>query len=93
MASSNLSRRSACRTQGGPDDCELLSWGSSRIYHDLSATYQRDDWAVSLGVRNVFDKEPPLIDFGQGPERMNYVVQSTYDLFGRRAFLNLQKNF
>ena len=93
VASSNLSRRSACRTQGGPDDCELLSWGSSRIYHDLSATYQRDDWAVSLGVRNVFDKEPPLIDFGQGPERMNYVVQSTYDLFGRRAFLNLQKSF
>jgi len=92
-ASSNFSRRSACRTQGGPTDCELLSWGSSRIYHDLSASYDRDTWSVSLGIRNLFDKSPPLIDFGEGPERMNYVVQSTYDLFGRRAFLNLQKSF
>jgi iron complex outermembrane receptor protein len=92
-ASSNLSRRSACRTMGGPDDCVLLSWGSSKIYHDLSATYDRDTWSVSLGVRNLFDESPPLIDFGEGPERMNYVVQSTYDLFGRRAFLNLQKSF
>jgi iron complex outermembrane receptor protein len=92
-ASPNFSRRSACRTLGGPADCDLLSWGSSVMYHDLSGTYQRDDWSVSFGVRNIFDESPPLIAFGEGPERMNYVVQSTYDLFGRRAFLNLDKSF
>jgi len=92
-ASSNLSRRNACRTLGGPADCDKKAWGGSKIYHDLSGTYTRDDWSLSVGIRNLFDESPPLIAFGQGPERMNFVVQSTYDLFGRRAFLNLQKDF
>jgi iron complex outermembrane receptor protein len=68
-------------------------FGTSRLYHDLSAIYQVDDWAVAFGVKNLFDTEPPLIQQGAGPSRFNYVVQSTYDLYGRRAFLNLQKNF
>jgi hypothetical protein len=38
---------------------------------------------------------PPLVnqDTDEAPSRMNFVVQSTYDLFGRRAFLNLSKSF
>jgi iron complex outermembrane receptor protein len=93
VESTNLSRRDACRTQGGPDDCFDKHFGSTKVYHDLSATYQADGWAVSLGVKNMFDKEPPLISQSSGPARFNYVVQSTYDLYGRRAFLNLQKSF
>lgn len=91
--SGNRSRRDPCRTQGGPTDCFDKNAGPSKIYHDLSATYVRDDWSVSLGIKNLFDNEPPLITQGSGPSRFNYVVQSTYDLYGRRAFLNLQKAF
>lgn len=93
IQSTNLSRRDPCRTLGGPTDCFDKHFGSSKVYHDLSATYQADGWAVSLGIKNLFDKEPPLIKQGSGPSRFNYVVQSTYDLYGRRAFLNLQKSF
>lgn len=91
--STNLSRRDPCRTLGGPTDCFNKHAGPSKIYHDVSGTYQVDDWSVSFGIKNLFDNEPPLITQGEGPTRFNYVVQSTYDLFGRRAFLNLQKSF
>jgi iron complex outermembrane receptor protein len=94
-ASANSSRRDPCRTLGGPDDCVEKSFGPSELYHDLSATYERDDWAVTLGIKNVFDNSPPLVNQNttEAPSRFNYVVQSTYDLFGRRAFLNLRKSF
>lgn len=94
-ASANSSRRDPCRTLGGPADCVEKSFGPSEMYHDLSATFERDDWSVTLGVKNVFDNSPPLVNQNtdEAPSRFNYVVQSTYDLFGRRAFLNLRKTF
>jgi iron complex outermembrane receptor protein len=78
-------------TTNGP--CVDKHFGDSVWYHDLSLTYERDEWTASLGVRNLFDEEPPLIDQGAGPARMNIVVQSTYDLYGQRAFLNLSRRF
>jgi iron complex outermembrane receptor protein len=65
------------------------------MYHDLSATYARDDWSVSFGIKNAFDEKPPFVNQNttEAPSRYNYVVQSAYDLFGRRAFLNLSKSF
>ena len=50
---------------------------------------------MTLGIKNIFDNQPPLVNQNtdEAPSRLNYVVQSTYDLFGRRAFLNLRKSF
>jgi iron complex outermembrane receptor protein len=93
IQSTNLSRRDPCRTLGGPDNCYDKHAGDSTLYHDLSATYQMDDWSVSLGIKNLADEKPPFIKHGSGPSRFNYGVMSTYDLYGRRAFLNLQKSF
>ena len=93
IQSTNRSRRDPCRTLGGPTDCFDKHAAGSTMYHDVSATYVRDDWSVTLGIKNLADKAPPLIKQGSGPSRFNYVVQSTYDLYGRRAFLNLQKSF
>ena len=92
--------RDPCATFGGPVDpnggrgpCVKKAWGDSVFYHDLSATFDQDDWSVSLGVRNLSDEQPPQIVQGEGPSRFNHVVQSTYDLYGRRIFLNAQKRF
>jgi iron complex outermembrane receptor protein len=84
-----------CNVLGGPTDCVEKSFGPSKMYHDLSATYARDDWSVSFGIKNAFDEKPPLVNQNttEAPSRYNYVVQSAYDLFGRRAFLNLSKSF
>jgi iron complex outermembrane receptor protein len=91
--STNAENRTACNALGGPDNCIRVHSGDSVWYHDLSLTYEADEWTVTGGIRNLLDQEPPLIDQGSGPARMNMVVQSTYDLFGRRWFLNASKRF
>ena len=85
----------ACGILGAPEGvlCREIDFIGSYVQHDLSVSYDRDDWAVTLGMVNVFDKAPPLIGQGTGPARMNIVVQSGHDLIGRRAFLNLNKRF
>ena len=93
IQSTNRTRRDACQISGGPTDCFDKHFGGSTVYHDLSGTWQSDSWGVSVGIKNLADKSPPLIKQGSGPSRMNYVVQSTYDLYGRRAFVSVQKNF
>jgi len=85
--------RDACNFLGGPTTCVKAHAGDSIWYHDLSLTYEADEWSITGGVRNLTDEEPPLIDNGAGPNRYNYVVQSTYDLWGRRLFLNASKRF
>jgi len=85
--------RDACNVLGGPTTCIKAHAGDSVWYHDLSLTYEADEWSVTGGIRNLLDEEPPLIDQGQGPARMNMVVQSTYDLYGRRFFLNASRRF
>jgi len=83
----------ACNVLGGPSDCIKAHAGDSVWYHDLSVSYDADEWSFTGGMRNMFDQEPPLIDQGEGPARMNMVVQSTYDLYGRRFFLNATRRF
>ena len=90
--SSNGSTK-ACQVLGGGDNCVRKHWGDSVLYHDLSLTYEQDTWSVSLGIRNITDEDLPLIDQGEGPARMNMVVQSGYDLYGRRVFANATKRW
>ncbi len=62
-------------------------------YHDASVTYNADTWAMTIGARNILDKEPPLIDDGEGPNRNNAVTSSGYDFFGRTFFVTARKAF
>lgn len=85
----------ACGVLGAPDGVLCRRDDSTGDYwqHDISLSYNRDVWSATLGVVNLFAEEPPLIDQGRGPSRMNIVVQSGHDLIGRRAFLNLERRF
>ena len=91
--SRNRTGQTACNVLGGPTTCIKAHAGDSIWYHDLSVTYEADEWSVTGGIRNLLDEEPPMIDQGEGPARMNMVVQSGYDLFGRRFFVNATKRF
>lgn len=91
--STNAANRTACAALGGPNNCVRANAGGSQVYHDLSLSYDTDNWSVTAGLRNLFDEAPPLVDQGSGPTRLNYVVQSTYDLFGRRFFLNATRRW
>ncbi|MHA7859322.1 MAG: TonB-dependent receptor domain-containing protein [Henriciella sp.] len=85
--------RSACGILGASVACRDVDFTDSYWTHDLSLGYAADSWSVTVGVRNLFDEVPPLIDQGEGPSRLNIVTQSGYDLIGRRAFLNIAKKF
>jgi iron complex outermembrane receptor protein len=62
-------------------------------YTDLSATYLQDQWSVTLGVNNLFDETPPLINVGEGPNRNNAVSSTGYDFFGRTIFASASFSF
>lgn len=60
--------------------------------YNTSVQYSGDDWSVRVGVRNLADKEPPIISaytntIGNAP------LYSGYDFFGRTFFLNVTKSF
>jgi outer membrane receptor protein involved in Fe transport len=62
----------------------------SHTYHDLSAAWAIDEtFELSAGIRNLFDKEPPVYE--------NYIDQntdpSTYDMVGRFYFAGVRARF
>ena len=66
------------------------------IYHTLSATRDFEDLGLTatLGVANVFDKEPPKVSSVGGVSREgNSAFYSQYDWLGRRVFANLSYQF
>lgn len=85
--------RDACGALGITEACRDVDFVGDAWYHDASLTYNADDWSITAGVNNVFDRKAPLIDQGEGPSRLNIVTSSGYDLYGRRFFLNARKRF
>lgn len=61
----------------------------SWIYQSLSVAYTFDERIeFSVGVRNLWDKEPPVVDRSITPQRQNALSSSGYDFTGRTFFLN-----
>jgi iron complex outermembrane receptor protein len=64
--------------------------------HDASVGWSNDSWAVRLGVSNVFNEDPPLIDQNTSDATLggtNAPLGVGYDLIGRRFFANVSKSF
>lgn len=67
--------------------------------HHLSLQYKAEDWGVTAGVRNLFDRDPPKISAGLAGALATYnrvgnsPLYSGYDYVGRRVFINLTKSF
>ncbi|MEM8616551.1 MAG: hypothetical protein AAGF20_06410, partial [Pseudomonadota bacterium] len=62
---------------------------------DASLRYSADDWAVTVGVRNIFDQEPPLVDQDTtaAVSARNVPLGLGYDQIGRRVFISASKAF
>lgn len=64
------------------------------ITHDLSVGYDADTWSLLVGIRNVLDEEPPLVDEGEGYfTSANVVLGGGYDVYGRSVFARFSKAF
>ncbi len=62
------------------------------LVHDLSLTWAPDTWRLRVGVNNVFEAPPPLVDDGLGGND-NFINGLGHDPFGRTYFVNIAKAF
>ncbi|WP_251359830.1 TonB-dependent siderophore receptor [Kangiella sp. TOML190] len=65
------------------------------MYHSLSFGYDHEESGIGVvvGVRNMFDKEPPRISRGMGSRAGNSAFYSQYDWVGRSIFVNAKYDF
>ncbi|GHG08491.1 TonB-dependent receptor domain-containing protein [Thalassotalea marina] len=63
------------------------------IYVDTSLSYAAQDFSVTFGITNLFDKAPEMVDISAGSNRANMVTSSGYDLLGRSYFVNATYRF
>ncbi|HET7816255.1 MAG TPA: TonB-dependent receptor [Sphingomicrobium sp.] len=70
-----------------------LSRVGEEWYQDISLTYDIKKYAMTIGIQNLWDNEPPLIDTARGPNRNNAVSSTGYDFIGRTVFLNGRVKF
>ena len=61
--------------------------------HTASAQYSTNGWTATVGVRNLFNEDPPVISSGVYNRVGNAPLYSGYDYLGRTAFINLTKSF
>ena len=74
--------------------CRPIARTSTYWTHSTSLTWSPRDWSITLGVVNVLDEEPPLMDGGAPEVQLNNIPLGVgYDLLGRRFFLSVRKQF
>lgn len=69
----------------------------SVIYHTVSTRYRGASWEIIGTVRNLSDKQPPIVSDGCGSETANRFFNTIpgggYDLIGRSYVLQVAKGF
>ena len=85
------------QTCGGPTlndvQCRDVGFADSYWTHAASVRYTADTWRVVVGVSNVFDKNPPLVDPSEVFSVSNAAIGNGYDYDGRQFFASLRKVF
>lgn len=62
--------------------------------HNMSVRRRLDDLTLQLGVRNIFNENPPLVSVSSGATRIgNTPLASQYDWQGRAVTFTVSYNF
>ena len=80
---------------GPPDDvlCRDIGFADNYFRHAVSVFYLGDVWNLGIGVRNLFDEEPPFVNGDEVQAINNAPIGYGYDLIGRTFFFNVSHNF
>ena len=80
---------------GPPTDVLCRDWGDADNYflNNMSVYYYGDRWTLGGGIRNVFDKNPPVVDGTEVFSLNNTPIGYGYDIMGRTYFFNAVFNF
>lgn len=73
--------------------CRDVGFITSYVTHNMSLYYYKDNLTIGLGARNVFDKEPPMVDPSEIDSKSNAPLGYGYSLNGRSYFFNVQYDF
>lgn len=83
-------------TSEAPNDNRITSTDNV-LFHSLSARYRADDWTVTTSIRNLLDKDPPIVSDGTGSVSAGRVFNTLpgagYPLLGRTYMVNLGYRF
>jgi outer membrane receptor protein involved in Fe transport len=80
--------------QQDPGTSTFLLKVPSYLTHQASVGYRADKWRLTVGVRNLTNKEPPVISAQAGYSRVgNAPLFSGYDYIGRRVFVTGSRSF
>ena len=73
--------------------CRPLFFTDDYTVHTASLSWEPRDWRFTLGVRNLFDTDPELIDTSApGTQLNNLPLGVGYDHFGRSIFFAVRKS-
>ena len=81
---------------GPPTDmqCKDVETAPDYWVHHASLTYRGNEWQIVGGLRNVFDKAPPQVDWNELWSQINNTPRGAgYDLQGRLYFVTASINF
>jgi len=82
-----------CSPAIGDVQCRDYAIIDDYFRHDVSVGYSHDTFDIVIGVRNVFDQDPPMVNSNEVTTNVNAPVGYGYDLQGRRVFVSLSKRF
>jgi iron complex outermembrane receptor protein len=72
----------------------VVPYTPTYLYHDISAKWSPNDtYSINLGVNNLFDKAPPIYTTDAQAGVQSNTDPSTYEVLGRRYFLNISAKF
>lgn len=77
----------------GDVECRDVDFADNYFTHDASVFYLGDVWTVGVGLRNLTNEAPPLVDGSRVGSFNNNPRGRGYDIFGRTAFLNVVYNW
>ena len=80
---------------GPPTDVLCRDFGEADNYflNHVSVYYYGDKWTLGGGIRNAFNKKPPVVDGTEVQSINNTPIGYGYDVNGRTFFLNVGVNF
>lgn len=80
---------------GLPDDELCRDYGDASNYYEqtLSLYYSRDYWSIGMGIDNLLDEKPPIVDGSEVSSINNTPRGYGYDVLGRTFFVDVRYNF
>ncbi len=77
----------------GDVECRDVGFIKNYVVHTASAYYRTDNMVIGMGVRNLFDKEPPMVDRDEMDSKSNVPIGYGYNINGRNFFVNVEYIF